>query len=357
MAITIVDWEKHFENSQSKRWSDLRWVPVPNKQGLGYKKIMQQKNGAEIFGCWIAIVECASRQNPRGVINMSIDDLSIETMIASDVLLKSISYLSSKLNWLCTNSEPTQSVPTPDSEPTQSVPTPHNTSPRNLHSIPFYSIPFYSNSIPSSKDSENSNSSDSKKESTKKKEKNVPEFAVKLAEYLKEKIVESGTDMVLKDSHLVGWADDFRLMVTSDKRTVEDIQKKIDDIFVDSFWSKQIRSAGKMREQWKAGKLDGLKPKQTAAWRQQENSAPDVDLYASEKRYDSGRCRRYIDVMLRKLYPVDKHGEKWESYIIPETDMELMPIWDIIVADGGYINGVKTKEAALKIVSMLKVYS
>lgn len=202
--------------------------------------------------------------------------------------------------------------------------------------------------------SDNSTSSDSKRDSTKKKEKNIPEFAVKLAEYLKEKIVESGTDMVLKDSHLTGWADDFRLMVTSDKRTVEDIQKKIDDIFVDSFWSKQIRSAGKMREQWKVGKLDGLKPKQTAIGQQQTNSDQGVDLYASEKRYDSGRCRRYIDAMLRRLFPV---GDKWEEYIIPDNDAELRPIWDIIVADGGYINGVKTKEAALEIVSMLRKYT
>jgi hypothetical protein len=200
--------------------------------------------------------------------------------------------------------------------------------------------------------SENSNSSDLKKDVSKRKEKNVPEFAIELAKYLKEKIVESGTDMVLKESHLTGWANDFRLMVTSDKKTVEDIRKKIDDIFMNEFWSKQIRSAGKLREQWNAGKLDNLKQR-TAAGHQQTNEAEEVDRYASEKRYDSGRCRRYIDAMLRRLFP----GDKWEEYIIPETDAELKPIWEIIVADGGYINGVKTKEAALKIVGMLRKYS
>lgn len=200
--------------------------------------------------------------------------------------------------------------------------------------------------------SENSNSSDSKIEFVKKKEKNVPEFAMELAKYLKEKIVESGTDMVLKESHLTGWANDFRLMVTVDKKTVEDIRKKIDDVFNNEFWSKQIRSAGKLREQWNAGKLDNLKQR-AAAGRQQTNEAEEVDRYASEKRYDSGRCRRYIDAMLRRLFP----GDKWEEYIIPETDAELEPIWEIIVADGGFINGVKTKEAALKIVGLLRKYS
>lgn len=128
MAIIIVDWEKYFENSQSKRWENLRWVPIPNKQGIGYKKIMQLKNGAEVFGCWIAIVECASRQKPRGIINMSTDDLSLETMINNVTLLKSIEFLC-KLSWL-----------TVDSEQTQSVLTPQNTSPADQRSILFNSI-------------------------------------------------------------------------------------------------------------------------------------------------------------------------------------------------------------------------
>lgn len=130
MAITIIDWEKHFENSQSKRWESLRWVPIPNKQGLGYKKIMQQKNGAEIFGCWIAIIECASRQKPRGIITMSIDDLSLETMINSVTLSESIKYLSDRLNWICV-----------DSESNQSVLSQQNTSHADQRSILFNSIP------------------------------------------------------------------------------------------------------------------------------------------------------------------------------------------------------------------------
>lgn len=129
MSFTIIDWDVHFENSQSKRWDNIRWVPIPNKQGIGYKKIMQQKNGAEIFGCWIAIVECASRQKPRGIINMSIEDLSLETMINNVTLLKSIEFLC-KLSWLIV-----------DSEQTLSVPTPQNTSPTDQRSILFNSIP------------------------------------------------------------------------------------------------------------------------------------------------------------------------------------------------------------------------
>lgn len=129
MSFTVIDWENNFENSQSKRWENIRWVPIPNKQGIGYKKIMQQKNGAEIFGCWIAIVECASRQKPRGVIDMTIDDLSLETMINVTTLAKSIDYITT-LGWLRV-----------DSEQTQSLPTPQYTTPHDQHSILFNSIP------------------------------------------------------------------------------------------------------------------------------------------------------------------------------------------------------------------------
>lgn len=136
MAIVINNWDEFFENSQSKRWDNIRWVPIPNKQGLGYKKIMQQKNGAEIFGCWIAIIECASRQNPRGIINMSINDLALETMINVAILTKSIDYLQTALMWLIVHSEQNQSIPTPQ-----------YTSPLNQRSILFNSIPCNSSSL------------------------------------------------------------------------------------------------------------------------------------------------------------------------------------------------------------------
>jgi hypothetical protein len=38
MAIKIRDWEVHFERDRTKQWKALSWVPVPNKQGSGYRK-------------------------------------------------------------------------------------------------------------------------------------------------------------------------------------------------------------------------------------------------------------------------------------------------------------------------------
>lgn len=101
MRIKIRNWDEHFEADRSRQWKKLSWVPIPNKQGLGYKKIMSQKNGAEIFGCWIAIVEQASLCSPRGDLSKySIEELSINTIIPINILNNSISYIIQNLDWI-----------------------------------------------------------------------------------------------------------------------------------------------------------------------------------------------------------------------------------------------------------------
>lgn len=101
MRYKIRDWEKHFEQDRSKQWKNIRWVPIPNKQGAGYRKIMSQKNGLEIFSCWIALVQQASLCTPRGDLSKySIDDLSLLTLIKKEILEKSLKYLSEVLDWI-----------------------------------------------------------------------------------------------------------------------------------------------------------------------------------------------------------------------------------------------------------------
>lgn len=103
MAISyrIRDWSLHFEQDRSKQWKILKWVPIPNKQGKGYRKIMAEKNGLEIFACWIALVQQASLCNPRGDLSKyNLSDLSLLTLISSDKLQKSIEYCSQTLDWI-----------------------------------------------------------------------------------------------------------------------------------------------------------------------------------------------------------------------------------------------------------------
>jgi hypothetical protein len=65
----IKNWNLHYENNRTRELKNTFWVPIPNKlDNDGYTLIMDQKNGACIFGAWIACVEVASRCEPRGTL-------------------------------------------------------------------------------------------------------------------------------------------------------------------------------------------------------------------------------------------------------------------------------------------------
>jgi hypothetical protein len=101
MKIRIRDWDTYFEADRSRQWKKLSWVPVPNKQGLGYKKIMLQKNGAEIFGCWNALIQQGSLCNPRGDLSKyTLNDLSTNTLIPLTILKSSINFIIQNLDWI-----------------------------------------------------------------------------------------------------------------------------------------------------------------------------------------------------------------------------------------------------------------
>jgi hypothetical protein len=101
MAIKIRDWEVHFERDRTKQWKALSWVPVPNKQGSGYRKIMKQKNGLEIFACWIALVQVASTCKIRGdLTKYEISEISDLCMVSEEKLTTAIKFLSEVLDWI-----------------------------------------------------------------------------------------------------------------------------------------------------------------------------------------------------------------------------------------------------------------
>lgn len=101
MGYKIRDWKENFERDRTKQWKHLQWVPIPNKQGTGYRKIIKQKNGLEIFACWIALVETASKSTPRGDLSKyTIDDLSDLTLISPQKIQPAIKFLSEVLDWI-----------------------------------------------------------------------------------------------------------------------------------------------------------------------------------------------------------------------------------------------------------------
>jgi len=67
--LRIKDWSFHFENNRTRELKKLDWVPVPNKMdGDGYTELVDHEDGAAHLGAWTAIVEIASKCEPRGVL-------------------------------------------------------------------------------------------------------------------------------------------------------------------------------------------------------------------------------------------------------------------------------------------------
>jgi hypothetical protein len=79
-----------------------------------------------------------------------------------------------------------------------------------------------------------------------------------LSEKLKGNILSVSPEAKITDSQLYSWANDFRLMVKQDKRSIPEIETIIEQVFQNDFWKGNIRSAGKLRQQWNDGKLTKL---------------------------------------------------------------------------------------------------
>lgn len=75
---------------------------------------------------------------------------------------------------------------------------------------------------------------------------------------LRDKILDKSPNAIIKESQLKSWCNDFRLMIERDKRSYDQIEKLINDVFLDEFWSKNIKSASKLRKQLNNGNLDNL---------------------------------------------------------------------------------------------------
>lgn len=58
----IRNWSDHYENNRTKELKHMSWIPIPNNHdGDGYTQVMAEKNGLELFGAWIVIVQTASK--------------------------------------------------------------------------------------------------------------------------------------------------------------------------------------------------------------------------------------------------------------------------------------------------------
>ncbi len=70
MAIAIKGWDTLYENSETKKYKHLKWVPIPNKHdGTGWAELWNLRKAPEIFAAFIIMLEIASKCPKRGVIH------------------------------------------------------------------------------------------------------------------------------------------------------------------------------------------------------------------------------------------------------------------------------------------------
>lgn len=113
MKYRIKDWDKHYENAKSRTIEHKAWCPVPNKQdGLGYRRMLSERDGAALYGAFVAVILMASKQSlPRegyltdtgriDGIPHTPEALSLKTGIPSEIIEKMLALCCSQaVGWI-----------------------------------------------------------------------------------------------------------------------------------------------------------------------------------------------------------------------------------------------------------------
>ena len=108
----IRDWNDNFESAKSRTYDNCSKIVMPNKHGLGYRRLMQMKDGPAVFGAWCSVCQLLSRHGKprRGYLTdtgridgvpYTPDDLSIMTFIPKPTIERMLSVCSNgTVSWL-----------------------------------------------------------------------------------------------------------------------------------------------------------------------------------------------------------------------------------------------------------------
>ena len=103
----IKDWNDNYENNRTRDLKNMAWIPVPNSQdGDGYITLVLRENGAAFLGAWLAILQVASKCDPRGTllrrgkIPHDAESLAKITRLPADTLSDAITVLCDEIQWL-----------------------------------------------------------------------------------------------------------------------------------------------------------------------------------------------------------------------------------------------------------------
>lgn len=103
----IKDWDKHFENHESRKVKGVRWVALPNKHdGKSYRRLTKLPDAPGVFAAWTLIVQVASKVPVRGILAdedgpLTSEDLSDMTGFPVKIFDQAFKALSDKkIGWL-----------------------------------------------------------------------------------------------------------------------------------------------------------------------------------------------------------------------------------------------------------------
>lgn len=123
MTYRIKGWDAHFEKSQTRKCSAMKWVPVSNKHdGKSYRRIMRMERRAEIYAVWVLLIQVASKCPVRGILEdsdgpLTPDDLELKTGMPADSFAYAMPVLASNvIGWLETDCDQTTSTLPADSQ-------------------------------------------------------------------------------------------------------------------------------------------------------------------------------------------------------------------------------------------------
>lgn len=113
VTYIIKDWAELYETAETRKLKKLSWVPIPNKHdGKGFRRIIRRPDGLAILGAWMLILQVASREDQRGILEdqdgpLGFQEISDKTGGDPDVIAKAIEVLCSKeIGWLIERKSP-----------------------------------------------------------------------------------------------------------------------------------------------------------------------------------------------------------------------------------------------------------
>ncbi len=118
ICYEVKDWAAHFENSESRKYKSLTWVPVKNKHdGKGYRRLCQHPKSVQVFCAWSLIVQVASKMPTRGLLAdgdgpLTTSDLALKTGFPESIFEVAMEVLSSPgIAWLAKVKWPQPKMP------------------------------------------------------------------------------------------------------------------------------------------------------------------------------------------------------------------------------------------------------